>query len=88
MDSDSISYDCFEELIVSLRADGLSDKARMLYTLLHDVAWTTGSELIGELGSEIKRIEKDSSLQMSVVTRNKIDECFQIIRRVWPDFPL
>ena len=87
MDSDSISYDRFEELIALLRTDGLSDKARKLNTLLHEVAWTTGSELIGELGSEIKRIEKDSSLQMSMVTRNKIDECFQIVRRVWPDFP-
>ena len=84
---DSVSYDCFEELIASLRADGLRDEARKLHVLCHEVAWTTGSELLGELGQEMKRIENDSSVKKSEDARKKIDECFQMVRRVWPDFP-
>ena len=46
-------YECFDELIRRLRAAGSSDAARRLDDKLHGTAWTTSSELIGELGLEI-----------------------------------
>ena len=87
MDSDTISYDCFDELIASLRRDGLSAEADRLHVLLHEVAWTTGSELLGELGQELKKIEECGSAKPSSDTREKIAECFRMVFRVWPDFP-
>jgi hypothetical protein len=42
-------YECFDELIRRLRAEGHVAPADKLHRLLHEVAWTTGSELIGEL---------------------------------------
>ena len=41
-------YKAVEQLIHSLRDSGKSDEASRLDSLLHG-AWTTGSELIGEL---------------------------------------
>ena len=87
MASEAISYECFDELTASLRDDGLSTEADRLYVLLHEVAWTTGSELIGELGQALKKIETDGSRTISTVSAHKIDECFKMVYRVWPDFP-
>jgi len=36
-------YECFDELIRQLRAEGHIEPADKLYMLLHEVAWTTGS---------------------------------------------
>ena len=87
MASEAISYECFDELTASLRDDGLSTEADRLYILLHRVAWTTGSELIGELGQALKKIENDGSPTISANSAQKIEECFKMVRRVWPDFP-
>jgi hypothetical protein len=83
----TLSYGCFDELIVALRADGLTRKADKLHYLLHNVAWTTGSELVGELGQELKQIEHDSSKIRSELTGEKIEQCFEMVLFVWPDFP-
>jgi hypothetical protein len=49
-------YECFDELIRRLRAEGHVAPADKLHRLPHEVAWTTGSELIGELGFPSTRI--------------------------------
>lgn len=87
MASEAISYDCFDELIALLRHDGFSAQADRLNVLLHQVAWTTGSELLGELGQKLKEIEKRESTKLSGESREKIGECFRMVFRVWPDFP-
>ena len=40
-----------------LAAAGLSQDAQRLHYPVQKVAWTTGSELLGELGLELKRIQ-------------------------------
>jgi len=87
MATEAISYECFDELIATLRGDGLSDEAAKLHLLLHEVAWTTGSELIGELGQELKEIERSGPSGLSRASEDKIEECFSMVFRVWPDFP-
>ena len=47
------SYAPFDELIASLRMDGLGPEADRLHELIYKVAWTTGSELLGEVGGEL-----------------------------------
>jgi hypothetical protein len=82
-----ISYVPFEELIASLRDDGLRNEAGRIHYLLHEVAWTTGSELLGELGQEMKKLEQERGVGFSAGTRDKIDAAFEMVSRVWPDFP-
>jgi len=81
---ESIDYECFEELIRQLEADGHTTTAQKLDHLLHRVAWTTGSELIGELGAEILAIQGETS-PMSAKLEDTVRRCMVIVRRVWPN---
>ena len=42
-------YAAVDALIGKLRSERCPDSANRLYTLLHKVAWTSSSELLGEL---------------------------------------
>jgi len=77
-------YECFDELICQLRAEGHIEPADRLHTLLHKVAWTTGSELIGELGLAILAFER-STPAVSSDLRRLLDFCSGVVRRRWPD---
>jgi len=79
-----ISYDCFEELITQLRAEGHARAADILHHRLHVVAWTTGSELLGELGAEIIRFQQ-SGQSMSGELQQSLSRSLDMVRRVWPD---
>ena len=79
-----IDYDCFEELIRQLRSAGHEVTAQKLDDLLHGTAWTTGSELIGELGLEIlafQKITPDAGVELQVTVR----QCLEMVRRIWPN---
>ncbi len=82
-----ISYVPFDELIASLRADGLSADGDRLHFMIHKVAWTTGSELIGELGQAMKDVAGEHGDCFSDGTRAKMEAAFEMVMRVWPDFP-
>jgi hypothetical protein len=83
----SVSYDPFERLIASLRNDGFVKEADHIHFLIHEVAWTTGSELIGELGQAIKKIKKHRLNALSSASKMNIRESMGMVKRVWPDFP-
>lgn len=87
MSAPVISYVPFDELIASLRADGLSADADRLHFMIHKVAWTTGSELIGELGQAMKDMAREHGDCFSDGTRAKLHTAFEMVIRVWPDFP-
>ena len=80
-------YDPFDKLIACLKNDDLHKEAELLHRMIYEISWTTGSELIGELGQEIKRISKEYKKSLSHDTKNKIGEAMNMVRRVWPDFP-
>ena len=84
MNSSSNGYDCFEQLITGLRAEGHSDFAAKLDYLLHKVAWTTGSELLGELGLEIIRFQKGHAT-MTAELRQSLGSCMDAVQRAWPN---
>ena len=87
MSAPVISYEPFERFIGSLRADGLAKDADRLHYLIHKVAWTTGSELVGELGQEISKLRREHGDKFSSSTRDQMEEALQVVARVWPDFP-
>jgi hypothetical protein len=82
--SEPLGDNCFDELIRQLRAEGHADPAARLHALLKEVAWTTSSELWGELGLEILAFER-SGAAASPDLRRRIDTCMRSVRRVWPD---
>lgn len=79
-----IDYECFEELIQLLQTSGNTDTAQRLDDPLHRVAWTTGSELIGELGLEILAFQETMRGDSPELQR-AINRCMVVVRRIWPD---
>ncbi len=83
--SPTIDYECFEELIRRLRVEDHAQTANKLDFMLHRVAWTTGSELIGELGLEILAFRKRVS-DISAELQHALEKCLSMVRTIWPDF--
>ena len=54
-------YDHIDEVVEILRTTTLSKSAEKIHHLLHKVAWTTTSELFGELRNEFNSILKVKS---------------------------
>ena len=58
MPSGSDGYDCFRELIQELQREHFDEVAGRIDSILNHVAWTTSSELVGELGAAIRDFER------------------------------
>lgn len=86
MPSCSDGYDSFQELIQQLRHEHFDEVAENLDSILNRVAWTTGSELVGELGAAIRDFERTQPV-VSPSLRSALERCARIVVRVWPDFP-
>jgi len=79
-----ISYECFDDLIACLRAGGHASTADKLDFMLHRVAWTTASELLGEVGAEILRVQQ-SVQPAGAELEQSLRRCMEMVRRVWPE---
>jgi hypothetical protein len=77
-------YAEFDELISMLRAEGHGEVAQSLHTLLHEVAWPTGSELMGELGLEIVKFQR-SYPSTSPALEELLSRCLATVKQVWPN---
>jgi hypothetical protein len=78
----------FAILIDYLEEDGLAADAKQLNTLLRDVAWTTGSEFLGEFGLRMKELKTTQWHRMSSKTRASFRSATRAIVKVWPDIGL
>ena len=78
----------FALLIDYVERDGLAADAKQLSTLLRDVAWTTGSEFLGEFGLRIKELKKTQWHRMSPKTRASFRSAARAIMKGWPDIGL
>jgi hypothetical protein len=83
----TISYEPFDKLIISLRADGLLKESDILHHRIHKVAWTTSSELFEELGQVIKKIRQENPPSLSDVSKEHVSEAIEMVKSVLPDFP-
>lgn len=81
-----ISYEPFDRLILSLRNDGLNRESEMLHDMIYQTAWTTGSELMGELGQSIKKIRKENLNNLSDDSIKNMKESMQMVKRAWRGF--
>ncbi len=82
-DEHNDGYDCFRQLIQALYDEGFEEAAGRLDDLLNHTAWTTGSELIGELGLAIRDFERTKPAMTSSL-RESLKECKTAVRSVWP----
>ena len=64
-------YQAIDDLIAQLNAKGHSAEAQKLDDLLHGTAWTTSSELLGELWLALKSMQGRYSRELE----NEIREC-------------
>ena len=64
-------YKAVEALMERLTAEHHADDARRLHVLMHQTAWTTGSELIGELMLTLKHMKGEYSPELE----KEIVEC-------------
>ena len=67
MPSGSDGYDCFRELIQELQREHFDEVAGRIDSILNHVAWTTSSELVGELGAAIRDFERAQPVVFSLV---------------------
>jgi hypothetical protein len=51
------------------------------------MAWTTGSELIGELGLALKRIGREHASDLTETCNACLRKSMEMVKRVWPNFP-
>jgi len=82
--SQQTGYERFDELIRVLRREGHVQPAARLQTLLHETAWTTSFELLGELDLAIVAFER-SGPTISTDVRGLLDSCMSLVRRVRPN---
>ena len=68
-----------------LSEEGLAEHSRELHVLIHEVAWTTGSELLGELGAELKRIQELHEPHLPADVSEAIARSLGFVRQYWPD---
>ena len=72
-------------LAQQLKRAGLPDVAERLSHLLHGVAWTTSSELIGELGQALLVVRRLHGAELPPDVATHLDAAIAAARRVWPD---
>jgi hypothetical protein len=75
-------YEEFQALVKCLQDQGLSEPVVRLDSLLK-TAWTTSSEMLGEPGQEIRRIEKTHKNVLTPESQKAMKACLGLAGRVW-----
>lgn len=76
-------YAHIDSLIAQLRELNLAAPAQELHTILHEVAWTTSSELFGELKLVLVRIKEKHRGQLPREVEQDITACVRVIDVAW-----
>ncbi len=71
--------------IRSLDGCGCTDEAARLRELVHETAWSSSSEMIGDIGLAILGIRDSAADRLSDEAASHLERCMEIVRRVWPD---
>ncbi len=82
----AVKLEPFDELIDHLRKHGFSVAAESI-SRLRDSAWTTSSEMMGELGIAVLKIQSQIAAAPEEVTR-AVGACLNEVRKVWPHIKL
>jgi hypothetical protein len=78
--------DPFDDLSAELDRNGLDEASKKIRFLLHDCAWTTSSELYGELGLALRAIRQEHWCELDTEARRAFRLATAAVEAVWPDF--
>jgi hypothetical protein len=76
-----------DELVALLRAEGHAEAADRLHQAVHATAYTTGSEMMGELLLTLKKIRRDCKSGLTSEARSKLGEGFRALGSTRFGFP-
>ncbi|MGE4159156.1 MAG: hypothetical protein AB7F75_08670 [Planctomycetota bacterium] len=76
----------FDELIRLLRLEGHEGAAREFDMMIHHMAWTTGSEWVGELGLKLRAFRKTGP-RMSPALKKQFKICCRQCGLLWGWLP-
>ncbi len=82
--SASVSPAPFHALAASLKESGFTSHGARLEDILTG-AWTTSSELVGELGLAVRAIRKECK-PLDPSQKALVKQCLREVRKVWPTF--
>lgn len=83
---DAANLEPFDELIRQLRTHGHLVEAETI-SILRALAWTSASEMTGELGLAILRIESQCAIGHDDL-KQAFAHCMKEIRKIWPHIKL
>jgi len=79
----AVRLEPFDELIVQLRAHGFSTAAESIAGV-RTSTWTSSSEMIGELGLAVLKIQSQAAAA-PVELKQALRCCMKEVHKVWPD---
>ena len=71
-----------------LRAAGFEEDARSLREVVFETAWTSSSEMIGEIGLAILRIQQRARGRLPKEVAKSLESCLHQVKLVWPKIKL
>ena len=74
-------YKFIDEISLQLQKEGFKEEGQKIYSYIHEVAWTTSSELLGELSIIFKKLKNQNKLPVSL--RKDIDISLKTIKAYW-----
>ncbi len=80
--------EALSQAIDRLRAAGFEEDARNLRDVAFETAWTSSSEMIGEIGLAILRVQQRARGKLPKAVARGLDRCMDHVREVWPDIRL
>jgi hypothetical protein len=84
--SPQVELEPFDDLVAQLRRHSL-DAAADSIASLKDSAWTSSSEMVGELGLAVLRLQSDKASFPAELTP-LANRCMAEVRKVWPGIKL
>ncbi len=80
--------DVLSMAIGGLRAAGFGEDARSLQEIAFETAWTSSSEMVGEIGLAILRIQQRVGGRVPKEVAKSLEFCLRHVRQVWPGIKL
>lgn len=78
-------YDFVRQFSDKLREAGLEFESKKIRHRLDEVAWTSSSELFGELGGLFLQLERNAEASFPAALQSDLQRCLGAVREVWPD---
>ena len=77
-----------DAVIDRLREYGHAARAEELRGIVHETAWTSSSEMLGEIGLCLLRIQQSLGGEPPAEVNEGLAQCLKAVRRTWPDIKL